>query len=129
MIQGQATIRGLQEAQAANVRMMAQLTPSGTMGVVVRDVLIDLHRYATAITHVDTGALRASHRMILRGLEGEIFIEPGARNPRSGAKTAEYGEAEEARGGSHAFYSRTTNEEGEKALGRARQRLEQAIRW
>ncbi len=129
MITASVTIRGLQEAQAANVRMMAELKPTGSMGRVLRDVVIDLHRYATAITHVDTGALRASHRMAIRGLDGELYVEPGARNPRTGQKTEEYGEIEEARGGSHAFYTRTVNEEGQRALNKARTQLERVIRW
>lgn len=108
------TIRGLQEAQQANQRRLAELKPSGALGRAVQYATATLQRHAIGITHVDTGSLRASHRMRLEagGLRGVIFIDPGAVNPRSGQKTSVYGPHEHARGGSHAFYARTVSEAG-----------------
>jgi hypothetical protein len=113
---GDLTIEGLQEAQDANLRAIAALQPSGAMGQALRLVLVTAQRYAVTITHVDTGALRASHRMEITDTRGTIYIDPSARNPRSGKLVREYARKEENRGGTHAFYRRTVNEIGDRAL-------------
>lgn len=106
------TIQGLQQAQEANLHNIAMMKPSGALGRMVQYATVAAHRYAVAITHVDTGALRASHRMRVSGSRGEIYIDPAARNPWSGMLTSRYGPTEHRRGGSHAFYERTDREYG-----------------
>lgn len=111
-------IRGLQQLQTANLQAIRAVRPDGALGDAVRGATIALHRVATIITHVDTGALRSSHRMefrLLGGATGRIFIDPGAINPR-GRRVAEYGEYEHDRGGSHAFYGQVAAAEGEGVL-------------
>lgn len=100
-------IEGLKEAQAANVRRIQALKPSGKLGGVVRDALVWAHRYLVSITHVDTGAYQASQRVEVEGAEGRLFVDPNARNPRSKTPPVEYSVYEEARGGGHAAYART----------------------
>jgi hypothetical protein len=111
-----ADIRGLQQAQAAMNRRIAELKPTGALGQAVKRAGLMIHRYVLGITHVDTGALRASHRIEINGTRGKIYIDPNARNPRNGAKTSVYGAIEHARGGSHAFYTRTKNEYGDTVV-------------
>lgn len=106
------TITGIQEAQRANEYNIAQLKPSGALGRMVQYGTVLAHRYAVTITHVDTGALRASHRMSVSGNRGEIYIDSSASNPRSDTPTSRYGPIEHGRGGSHAFYERTEREAG-----------------
>lgn len=113
------TITGLQEVQDLNIRLIAAMKPSGGLGRAVKYATTEAHRYAVAITHVDTGALRASHRMEIEGLRGIISIDPTAKNPRSKALTSEYGVVEHERGGQHAFYERTVKERGGKISQRA----------
>lgn len=108
-------IKGIQEAQAENAKMIARLQPQGEVGQKIKDLTISAHRYAVSITHVLTGSLRASHRMELKGLRGRIYLDPQAVNPRSGQKPAIYGFYENKRGGEHAFYDRTVDEFEEKA--------------
>jgi hypothetical protein len=108
------TIKGIQEAQRWNVRAIAALRTGGALGRAIQWGTAAAHRYAVSITHVDTGALRASHRMAVSGAQGKIYLDASARNPRSGQRTAVYGPAEEARGGEHAFYRRTVAEAGSK---------------
>lgn len=98
------TIKGLQQAQQGNLKAIAAMKPSGAFGNAIRTGTVAAHRYAVAQTHVDTGALKASHRMVIAGLEGTVFIDQGARNPRSRVLTSQYGPIEHARGGEHAFY-------------------------
>ena len=109
------TITGLQEAQAANNKLIAALKPGDAFGRAIRYATTAAHRYAVALTHVDTGALRASHRMAIEEnfLRGKVYIDPSGRNPRSSVRTAEYGPAEHARGGEHAFYERVLSEYGD----------------
>ena len=121
MIQPSMTIEGLQEAQAAMNKVLAEVQPRGAFGRGIAHIAVGLHHYATMITHVDTGALRASHRArvdLKKEPRGVVFVGPG-RNPRSGRKTAEYAVREEQRGGSHAFYERTVNEAGPRLLSQA----------
>lgn len=116
----QVSIQGLQDAQQDNAKMIRALRPSTGLGQAVRGTISDLHRYAVIVTHVDTGALRASHRMAFGesygGAEASISIDEGARNPRTGKRTSEYGPVEHARGGAHAFYERTYEERGDRAV-------------
>lgn len=100
-------IRGIQEAQNANVKHMAALKPAGTFGRLIRDVTAFLHHFMVPITHRETGALAASERMEMQNLEGRLFLDPMATNPLSGEHTAVYGPFENARGGDHAFFDRT----------------------
>lgn len=120
------TITGIQEAQRANLRALAAVKPSGELGRAVIYVLAKLHRYAVSITHVISGALRASHRTQYQEARdnalGLIYIDEGAVRP-GGGRPAIYGPIEEARGGSHAFYQRTVNEAGPGAVGEALARL------
>ena len=115
------SIRGIQEAQKANEQIIALLRPNSAFGRAVQYATIQAHRYVVAITHVDSGALRASHRMEVKGLQGRIFIDPtspginrrrGRRSSRVALRPAVYGPMEHARGGSHAFYQRTEREAG-----------------
>lgn len=105
------TIKGLQEAQAANNQMIGAMKPSGAFGRAVKHLAAGGHSYAQKITHVDTGGLKAAHRMKVSGLRGEVFL--GSGTGPSGSPR-EYGPFEHARGGSHAFYQRTQDEAGER---------------
>lgn len=142
------TITGIQEAQAANLRRIAALQPSGALGRLVRDVTVELQRYAIGITHagrykkskrgtyyysrsggIGGGALRSAHRAEVSGLTGRVFVDPGAVNPLTRGKPSIYGLFEEARGGEHAFYSRTVAERGEQITAeRGAQFLAQVVR-
>jgi hypothetical protein len=123
------SIKYLQEAQAKNNKAIAALKPSGEFGRVVRDVTIYAHRHGVAITHVDTGTLKAGHRMQVRGLRGRIYIDPGAINPRSHQRAAVYGIYEHERGGEHAFYDRVGREVGPEIERRYSQYLVRAVTY
>jgi hypothetical protein len=141
-------INGIQEAQDANLRAIAELSPAGEFGAAIRDATIALHRYAVSITHVGRyiqtssgkwrwarpdeagvggGALRASHRMEVTALRGRVYVDPGSVNPRTGRKPAEYGAYENARGGAHAFYDRATAEYGPEVLRTVGDRVSAAV--
>ena len=133
----QLSIEGIQEVQQRNLKRIAALQPEGAAGEATRDALVALHRYAVSITHVGKykvngafvggGSLRASHRVEVDGLEGRIYIDPAARNPRSKTRPREYGVYENARGGEHAFYDRTVDEYGPQVIARVRTKIKDAV--
>lgn len=71
------------------------------------DTIHDLYRYAQAITHVATGAWRKAHTTSVSKNKAELFINPGATNPKSGTEVSVYAEVWEHRGGEMAVYKRT----------------------
>ena len=117
------TIQGLQELQRANAQNIAAVKPDGATGRAVLYATTAVQRYAMAITHVDTGSWRASHRMEYReardGARGEVYVDPRAINPRSGARPVDYATKWELRGGEMAVYERVMSEQGERIAGDA----------
>lgn len=120
MIDVTQTIRDIQRAQKANETLIRNLDPRHALGEATRLVLADMHRYTLVVTHIDTGSLRAAHRMDFRTkpttATGIISIDPGATNPRTRERPADYGQEEHARGGEHAFYNRAVAENADRAL-------------
>lgn len=97
-------IEGIQEVQQANITLINSLQPGGALSNAVRGAITEFHRLALFYTHVNTGALRASHRIqYTGGLSAEMYIDPSAVNPY-GERPAKYGLEEHSRGGTHAFY-------------------------
>jgi len=67
----------------------------------------DLQGYAREITHVQTGAWRGSHDTNVMKNQAELFVDPGATNPRSGTPVEVYAEVWQSRGGEMDVYGRT----------------------
>lgn len=111
-------VEGMQRLQAALNRAAAAVRPKGALGKAVKHVTAMVHRYAVAITPVDTGSWRASQRQILApdARWGRVSIMPGAKNARTGAVVGRYAAAWEDRKGRYAVYLRTYEEEGQEAL-------------
>lgn len=122
MLEVKQTIEGLQELQDANIKLIAAFEPDGPAGEAVQFVTTGAHRYLVGVTHIASGAYRASHRMTVTNVRGEIFIDPTARNPK-GKLVQKYAKDEEARGGSHAAYRRTYEEAGPRLLEQAAQNV------
>src|SRR5688500_7459680 len=112
-------ISGLQEAQRENLRDVQAVSPSGGLARAVQMVALDANRSQTTQIHVDTGALRASARVSEDGAaRWSIYIDPGARNSRSGVLVSSYAEIENDRGGSHGYADITFNQ-ADVFVGRA----------
>lgn len=109
------TIEGIREAQNANERAFHAIQPDTGLGRAVQVAAEHLHRYAINITHRDTTALAGSHRLEMNARARAILsIDPETINPY-GHRPSEYGVYEHARGGSHAFYERTIEEDAKDA--------------
>lgn len=108
------SIAKLQEAQDLNLRIIEAFKARGVAANIVKQMTIEAHRYLVTVTHVDVGAYRASHRIELTELRGEIRPDPKATNPKTGKLVMTYAEVEEGRGGEHAAYQRTKDDVGDK---------------
>jgi hypothetical protein len=117
MASSDMSIKGLQEAQQANLKIIQAVKPNSSLGRAVKSAAVYLHRQAVIVTHVVSGTLRASHRIVQEGpAKYRIYIDPAAVNPASFQKPSIYGIYEHARGGSHAFYETVTNYSGITSL-------------
>lgn len=86
------SIKGIQEAQKANLHHINSLRPNGDLAAAVKWGVSAAHRAAIPATPWDTTALRNSHRIDLEG-NGErafVHIDGSAVNPR-GQKPSIYG--------------------------------------
>ena len=124
-------IEGLQEVQAAMMRIAARLLSGDGIAAAVGRVTLALHRVAVANTHVGRyvqtrtgryrwappntpgarggGALRASQMVEMptdhERPVGRVLLNPSTINPYTGQRPAVYGLYEHQRGGEHAFYA------------------------
>lgn len=99
-----ASVEELAEAQEGLQQLILAASPRGGLRAEMVLALGQLHRYAVSIIHVVTGRLKNS-----------LFWETEQRgNDLLGhvATNVDYALAEENRGGSHAFATRTVREEG-----------------
>lgn len=113
-----AEVAGIKKLQQANRRRIAALQPTGKAGAAMQWGLLELQKYQIGITHVDTGTLRASRRIVTYGNVGRLFTDFNAINPKSGVRAWTYDPYEEARGGSHASWQRTFSEAGPRVATR-----------
>lgn len=126
-------IRGIQEAQQANLQILAALKPSGALGRAIVYAGAEAHRRAVANTPFQTGGLAASHRVAIEagGTRARIYIDPAAVNPAQGGKRpAEYGFHLHGQGlrpglkrGCRAFYQYTAENDGAAILKAAADEL------
>lgn len=123
------TLRGLQEVQRANLRIIQAVKPQGRLGFAVQFAAIYLHRSAVAVTHAITGTLRASHRVVAESMTRyRIYIDPSATNPVTGQQPAKYGIYEHLRGGSHSFYEIVVSRDSLAALSQGAGKIVGAFR-
>lgn len=85
------SIKGLQKAQQANLQMIRAMKPSGALGRAIQYAGLAMHRHVIPSTPHEYGALRAAHRVENKPLQARIYIDPGARAPRSKERPAVYG--------------------------------------
>ncbi len=75
---------------------LADNSGAGLLGRVVAAGTLRLRDLTSGAAPVDTGTLRSSHRGEVDayggGVQGTVFIDPGARNPVSSTYPAVYGE-------------------------------------
>lgn len=88
-------IYGIDEA----IAYLEDIKVSKRLGVAIEKTVSALARLAASITPVVTGAMRAAWCGTSSGLEGRVYIDPAAVNPRSGVPVVNYaGVVSERRG-------------------------------
>lgn len=114
--------RGWNQAIAENLTFINSLKPSSRIGKGVLAALKLVHRMAVANTHIDTAALKMSHRIDFgytsREAEGNVYVSD-ITNPKHHLSTLLYGPIEDDRGGDHAFYGLIYNNESERVANEA----------
>jgi len=115
------SIKGLQEAQQANLQMVRAMQPAGALGRAIQYAGLAMHRHVVPSTPHDYGALRAAHRVENKPLQARIYIDPGATAPRRKARPAVYGAILHGQGmipglrsGIRAFYAYSVQTYGAK---------------
>lgn len=103
MAKAKITIEGLQKAQAANLKMIAALSPKGGVGQATKEMGIRAFRWVVTQTHIKTGTLKASRRLDIQPLSAIIYTTSGI-NPKTGKNARGYDVPEQARGGTHQTY-------------------------
>jgi len=110
-------IRGWNKAVFENLKFIHELRPSNRIGKGVLAAVKLVHRMAVANTHVDTSALKHSHRIDFgyssNQAEGNVYVSD-VTNPKHALSTLLYGPIEDDRGGDHAFYGLIFNNESER---------------
>ena len=97
-------IKGLKETQRRLEKALQEISAGGGLEAIIAKATLRAHRYATSITHVDTGRLKNSHFPSIQTKGNEVYGVVG--------NNTAYAMFEHERGGSHAFYDRTMKEEG-----------------
>ena len=128
------SIKGLQEAQQGNLQMVRAMRPGGALGRAIQYAGLAMHRHVVPSTPHRYGALRAAHRVENRPLHARIYIDPGARAPRSKQRPAVYGTALHSHGmipglqsGIRAFYAYSVQTYGAKVADGAIREFRKAL--
>ncbi len=110
------TFKGENIASRRIGKMVNTLRQSRRLNKYTNIIVNHLKKYLKSIVHIDTGTLHDAIRTRINNSGiGELFIDPNATNP-SGVRAALYGPIENARGGDHAFFDRTTRDDTEDAM-------------
>lgn len=109
-------LEGFDRAQAAMLRGIEAMKPSGAMGDAVKRALLMAQEYAAQVTDQDTGTLARSHIIQMDKTSGFVYPSPSNINPKSHKPASYYAIFEENRGGRHAFYGLTVANRGQHIL-------------
>jgi len=114
--------QGWNKAVTENLIFINDLRPSTGIGRGILAAVKLVHRMAVANTHVDTHALKHSHRIDFgyasNKAEGNVYVSD-ITNPKHSLSTLLYGPIEDARGGDHAFYGLIYHNESERIVDEA----------
>ena len=114
----EAEIKGLEETQERMATLLQEISAGGGLEAIIAKATLRAHRYATMIVHVDTGRLKNSlfPRVSTRG--NDVYGIVGTN--------VVYAPIEEGRGGEHAFFGRTVDEDGPAIVEQVRRDVKRA---
>ena len=100
------TIQGLPGLQTIARQMRDTALPSGALGKAVAQATQAYAQGTARNAHRDTGTMAGAQTAEVSGLMGRVYTA-SASNPKTGQAASTYAPYEEGRGGPHAFYNTT----------------------
>jgi len=113
-----AEIKGLKETQERMAALLQEISAGGGLEAIIAKATLRAHRYATMIVHVDTGRLKNSLFPRVSAQGNDVYGIVGTN--------VVYAPFEHGRGGDHAFFDRTVDEEGSAIVEQVRRDVKRA---
>ena len=120
------TIQGLPGLQTIARQMRDTALPSGALGKAVAQATQAYAQGTARNAHRDTGTMAGAQTAEVSGLMGRVYTA-SASNPRTGQAASTYAPYEEGRGGPHAFYNTTYQQDTPRIVADIDQLLRSAL--
>lgn len=120
------TIQGLPGLQAIARQLRDTALPSGALGKAVAAATQAYAQGTARNAHRDTGTMAGAQTAEVSGLMGRVYTA-SASNPKTGQAASTYAPDEEGRGGPHAFYNTTYQQDTPRIVADIDQLLRSAL--
>jgi len=120
------TIQGLPGLQTIARQMRDTALPSGALGKAVAQATQAYAEGTQRRAHRDTGTMAGAQTAEVSGLMGKVYTA-SASNPKTGQAASTYAPYEEGRGGPHAFYNTTYQQDTPRIVADIDQLLRSAL--
>ena len=120
------TIQGTQGLPLLSRQLRETALPSGTLGRAVAQATRAYAEGTQRRAHRDTGTMAGAQTAEVSGLMGKVYTA-SASNPKTGQAASTYAPYEEGRGGPHAFYNTTYQQDTPRIVADIDQLLRSAL--
>ena len=120
------TIQGTQGLPLLSRQLRETALPNGALGQAVAQATRAYAEGTQRRAHRDTGTMAGAQTAEVSGLMGKVYTA-SASNPKTGQAASTYAPYEEARGGSHAFYNTTYQQDTPRIVADIDQLLRSAL--
>ena len=120
------TIQGVPGLQTIARQLRDTALPSGALGKAVAQATQAYAQGTARNAHRDTGTMAGAQTAEVSGLMGRVYTA-SASNPRTGQAASTYAPYEEGRGGPHAFYNTTYQQDTPRIVADIDQLLRSAL--
>jgi len=120
------TIQGLSGLHTIARQLRDTALPSGALGKAVAAATQAYAQGTARNAHRDTGTMAGAQTAEVSGLMGRVYTA-SASNPRTGQAASTYAPYEEGRGGPHAFYNPTYQQDTPRIVADIDQLLRSAL--
>ncbi len=120
------TIKGAQGLPVLSKQLRETALPSGALGKAVTYATRTYAEGTARRAHQDTGTMAGAQTAEIQGLMGRVYTA-STTNPKSRQAASVYAPYEEARGGAHAFYNPTYQQDTPRIVADVDQILRGAL--
>ena len=120
------TIQGTQGLPLLSRQLRDTALPSGALGKAVAAATQAYAEGTQRRAHRDTGTMAGAQTAEVSGLMGKVYTA-SASNPKTGQAASTYAPYEEGRGGPHAFYNTTYQQDTPRIVADIDQLLRSAL--